>query len=47
MAAPAIGIIGADELREAIGRVFARKGEAIVEANRKAFDIGLAAAQSH
>jgi len=44
MAAPAIGIIGADELREAIGRVFARKGDAIVEANRKAFDIGLAAA---
>ena len=44
MAAPAIGIIGAGELRDAIGRVFARKGDAIVEANRKAFDIGLAAA---
>ena len=43
MAAPAIGILAADELREAIGRVFARKGDAIVEANRKAFDIGLQA----
>ena len=43
MAAPAIGILGADELRDAIGRVFARKGDAIVEANRKAFDIGLRA----
>ena len=47
MAAPAIGILDADALRAAIGRVFARKGDAIVEANRKAFDIGLAAAQSH
>ena len=45
MAAPAIGVLGADELRAAIGRVFARKGDAIVEANRKAFDLGLAAAQ--
>jgi indolepyruvate ferredoxin oxidoreductase beta subunit len=44
MAAPAIGVLGADELRAAIGRVFARKGDAIVEANRKAFDLGLAAA---
>jgi len=43
MAAPAIGILGADELREAIGRVFARKGEAVVAANRKAFDMGLEA----
>ena len=33
----------ADALRAAIGRVFARKGEAIVAANRKAFDIGLEA----
>jgi indolepyruvate ferredoxin oxidoreductase beta subunit len=44
MAAPAIGVLGADELRAAIGRVFARKGDAIVEANRKAFDLGLATA---
>ena len=43
MAAPAIGILEADALRAAIGRVFARKGEAIVAANRKAFDIGLEA----
>ena len=41
MAAPAIGILEADELRAAIGRVFARKGEAIVAANQKAFDLGL------
>ena len=40
MAAPAIGILSADELRAAIGRVFARKGDAIVEANCKAFDLG-------
>ncbi|MBR5073349.1 MAG: indolepyruvate oxidoreductase subunit beta [Bacteroidales bacterium] len=43
MAAPAISILDADALRAAIGRVFARKGEAIVAANRKAFDIGLEA----
>ena len=43
MAAPAIGILDADALRAAIGRVFARQGEAIVAANRKAFDIGLEA----
>ena len=43
MAAPAIGILDADARRAAIGRVFARKGEAIVAANRKAFDIGLEA----
>ena len=43
MAAPAIGILDAEALRAAIGRVFARKGEAIVAANRKAFDIGLEA----
>ena len=44
MAAPAIGVVGADELRAAIGRVFARKGDAVVAANRQAFDLGLAAA---
>ena len=43
MAAPAIGILDADALRAAIGRVFARKGEAIVAANCKAFDLGLEA----
>ena len=40
MAAPFIGILTAEQLRDAISRVFARKGEAIVEANRKAFDLG-------
>ena len=44
MAAPAIGVVGADELRAAIGRVFARKGDAVVAANRQAFDLGLAEA---
>ena len=43
MAAPAIGILDAEALRAAIGRVFARKGEAVVAANRKAFDLGLEA----
>ena len=42
MAAPAIGILDADALRAAIGRVFARKGEAVVEANLKAFGLGFA-----
>ncbi|MBR6211432.1 MAG: indolepyruvate oxidoreductase subunit beta [Bacteroidales bacterium] len=46
MAAPAIGILDAGELREAIARVFARKGEAIVAANQKAFDLGLEAAKN-
>lgn len=45
MAAPFLDILSADELRCAIGRVFASKGEAIVEANYKAFDAGLAQAQ--
>ncbi len=45
MAAPFLDILSADELRSAIGRVFASKGEAIVEANYKAFDAGLAQAQ--
>ena len=43
MAAPAIGILSGEELRAAIGRVFARKGEAVVEANLKAFDLGYGA----
>ena len=43
MAAPYIGILSTDELRSAVVRVFQRKGEAIVEANLKAFDAGVAA----
>ena len=40
MAAPFLDILSADELRSAVGRVFSSKGEAIVEANYKAFDFG-------
>ena len=43
MAAPYIGILSTEELRSAVARVFERKGEAIVEANLKAFDAGVAA----
>ena len=43
MAAPYIGILSTDELRNAVARVFQRKGDAIVEANLKAFDAGVAA----
>ena len=45
MAAPFLDILSAEELRSAIGRVFASKGEVIVEANYKAFDAGLEQAQ--
>lgn len=41
MAAPYIEILSSDELRSAVARVFANKGEAVVEANLKAFDIGM------
>ena len=40
MAAPYIEILSADQLRNAIKVVFGRKGEAVVEANLKAFDLG-------
>ena len=43
MAAPYLEILSIGQLREAIATVFARKGEAIVEANLKAFDAGVAA----
>ena len=46
MAAPYIGILSVDQLREAIATVFARKGEAVVEANVKAFDMGVAASKN-
>lgn len=42
MAARHLGILSEDALREAVASVFARKGEAVVEANIKAFDMGLA-----
>ena len=40
MAARYIDILSADELRQAIRAVFAKKGEDVVEANLKAFDAG-------
>lgn len=40
-----LGIVSVDELRESIARVFGAKGEAIVEMNQKAFDLGYAAAE--
>jgi len=43
MAAPYIGILSVEQLRSAISTVFARKGEAIVESNLKAFDMGVEA----
>ncbi len=41
MAAPFIEIVTVDQLREAIKVVFARKGQAIVDSNLKAFDAGV------
>ena len=46
MAAPAISILTPESLRQAISTVFARKGDAIVEANQKAFDLGYNAVKS-
>jgi indolepyruvate ferredoxin oxidoreductase beta subunit len=33
-------ILSVEELRESVARVFAPKGDAIVEMNRTAFDLG-------
>ena len=43
--ASVLGILEPEKLREGIRRIFGRKGEAIVEANVKAFDAGLASAR--
>ncbi len=43
MAAPYIEILTVEQLRKAISVIFARKGEAIVESNLKAFDMGVEA----
>lgn len=43
-AARYIGILSADELRDAVGRVFVPKGDVVVEMNKQAFDIGYSAA---
>ena len=42
--AAVLGILDPDKLRDGIRKVFARKGEAIVETNVKAFDAGYASA---
>lgn len=41
MAAKHIGILTPEQLRESVSRVFASKGETIVEMNLRAFDLGL------
>lgn len=41
MAAKHIGIVSTEQLRNAVATVFARKGEAVVNANLKAFDLGV------
>ena len=41
MAARYIEILSPEELRESIKRIFASKGEAVVEMNLRAFDLGL------
>lgn len=40
MAAPYIGIVSPEQLRESIARIFAAKGEKVVTMNQQAFDIG-------
>lgn len=45
MAAPFIEILTVEQLRKAISVIFARKGEGIVEANLKAFDMGVEASK--
>lgn len=43
MAAKYLEIVSADALRTAVATIFARKGEKVVEANLKAFDMGAVA----
>ena len=40
MAAPSLSLLPPAQLRDAIARVFARKGDAVVNANLEAFDLG-------
>jgi indolepyruvate ferredoxin oxidoreductase beta subunit len=42
MAAKYIEILSTEALRSAVATIFARKGEKVVEANLKAFDMGAA-----
>ena len=46
MAAKYIGIVSPDQLRASIARVFASKGEHVVEMNLQAFDMGLNAVKN-
>ena len=39
-AAPFLKILDAEVLRESVGRIFALKGEEVVQMNYRAFDIG-------
>jgi indolepyruvate ferredoxin oxidoreductase beta subunit len=41
MAAPFLSLLRPEQLLDALGRVFARKGEAVVQANAAAFRLGL------
>ena len=41
MAAPSLKLLDEEQLRGAIARVFARKGEAVVNSNLEAFQLGL------
>lgn len=43
MAAKYLEIVSSDALRTAVATIFARKGEAVVESNLKAFDMGAGA----
>ena len=45
MAATYIEILSADALRSAVAKIFERKGEKVVEANLKAFDMGAEASK--
>ncbi len=45
MAAKYLEIVTPEQLRQAVSTIFARKGEAVVEANLKAFDLGVEAAK--
>ena len=46
MAAPSLSLLSEEQLRGAIARVFARKGEAVVNTNMEAFSLGLAQAKT-
>ena len=45
MAARYLGVLTADHLRQSIANVFKSKGEAVVEANLQAFELGVKAAE--